>query len=277
MPEGPECKILGRALNEVLAGKTLVDVQYDEKSRYSKSSIVNHQAFLAVLPLKIERVYSRGKKIIFQLEKGYSMLSSLAMEGHWLLEPDKHSNLWIAIRSKNEENSKDVQYIWFDDSRHFGTFEIQMNPTELTQRLSDLGPDLLSDEVTLADWMAKVRNKRIKNKQICDFLMDQSRFCGIGNYLKSDILYHARIRPDRTVSEISDAEHARIFTAAREIIQKSYQCGGCTLRTYWSIDGTKGTYEPLVYGRKTDAYGNPVVTATFKDKRNSWFVENLQV
>lgn len=33
------------------------------------------------------------------------------------------------------------------------------------------------------------------NKEICQLLIDQSFVCGIGNYLRSDILYLSKIYP----------------------------------------------------------------------------------
>lgn len=269
MPEGPEVFKISKSLHKALAGKQLIELDHDDKSRYAKQPLHDLYTFRSRLPAVIERVYSRGKKIVFQLSNGCSMVSSLMMEGHWVLKPEDHSNLWIKVRAPETT-------IWFDDSRHFGTLELQLNEKDLAERLSQIGPDLIEDDVRLADWMKKVRNGRIKNKQICDFMLEQKYFAGIGNIYRADILYLSRIRPDRTLSQITDEEHARIFENTIETLHKSCEEGGCTVRSYWGLDGTKGNYQPLVYGKTTCPQGHAVTASTFKDGRTCWWCSSCQ-
>jgi len=144
--------------------------------------------------------------------------------------------------------------LYYDDVRSFGKLNL-LTPEEYTTKINKIGPDLLSDVIDPKEWRNKLKNGRIKNKMICDYLMEQSYFSGIGNYLKSDILYICKIKPDRPVSGLSDVEIDLLLKVSLETIRESYSHGGLTIENFWSPDGTRGTYPTKVYNRATDDNG----------------------
>ena len=151
-----------------------------------------------------------------------------------------------------------------------------MDEVQLQNKINKIGPDLLNDQFTLEIWKNKITWSRIKSKQICGFLMEQKYFSGIGNYLKSDILYLAAIRPDRSLMTLTDEEITRIFHVAVKTIRRSYHYRGCTIKSYWDPDGKAGKYERIVYGKTHDQYGNEIIKSTFKDKRTTHWVPSIQ-
>lgn len=294
IPEGPEVKRIADCLAKLLIGKTLVDLRYDQNSRYVKKGIVNHAALLAKLPLKITGVRTKGKKIILCLENDVYLLSFLGLEGRWMLEPADHSNLWMTLAEEIQIEApaeipaaaepKATKTVYYDDSRHFGLIEIVLSTADLNTRLKTIGPDLLSDNVTNEIWMdvirkfiTKVRSGRMKDRQICDFMLNQRFVSGIGNYIRAEALYRAKIRPDAYLSELSDEEHERVRTASIDVIKESYAAQGCTLRTYWDVEGKAGTFKVVVYSHDKDPLDNPVVTSTFNDERTMHWVPAVQI
>jgi len=125
-------------------------------------------------------------------------------------------------------------------------------------------------------WLKIARNKRIQNKQICDYLLDQKRISGIGNYLRSEILYRSRIRPDRSLKNLSDEELELLRIESIKTVRESYDSHGLTIRSYSDLYGNKGTFICQVYNRTEDPYGNPIRTDTFKDGRTIHWVPSLQ-
>ena len=117
---------------------------------------------------------------------------------------------------------------------------------------------------------------RIKKKEISDFLLEQKYFSGVGNYLKSDILYHARIKPDRTLESLNDQEVKNLLDSTMFIMHESLKHGGLTIKSFWSPTGKKGVYPTLVYERAFDFNGFPVIKSTFKDKRSTYWVQEIQ-
>lgn len=56
--------------------------------------------------------------------------------------------------------------------------------------------------------------------------MDQSIFSGIGNYIKSEALYYAKISPLRKVETLSENEKEKLYEGVFIISRTSYASGG---------------------------------------------------
>ena len=66
----------------------------------------------------------------------------------------------------------------------------------------------------LEDCHHLLKNKKAKKpsqKTIAVLMMDQSIFSGIGNYLKSEILYQSKVSPNSIISNIPDEKMKEIF------------------------------------------------------------------
>ena len=286
MPEGPEVKIIVDRLS-FIQGRYLTEIEWDKASKY-RDGIDGYQELYEYLPLMIESIHCKGKQIFFVLTSKtikYVLNCTLGMEGRWLFEPTSHSNLNLkhcpeylqyTLNGKVQPLSIDEEILYFDDCRHFGNLFI-LTEIQYQNKLSQIGPDLLTEEISPDSWLSKAKNGRIKNKQICDYLMTQKYFSGIGNYLKSEILYAAKIRPNRMMKELSDHDLLTILHFAQFKIRQSYQSKGLTIRSYIDPDGNKGEFKCSVYGKDVDPDGNKVIKDTFKDKRTTHWVSEVQV
>ncbi len=278
MPEGPEVRVIADCLRKLLVGKQLLQITTNDLTRY-RNGIPRYSDVERYLPLWVLDVTTRGKKIIFcfsgdsKEEREIYLVVSLGMEGRFVLMPDQHSGVQFDF---NDEERNTVIDIYFSDSRHFGLLEFVFGKDELFQRLKDIGPDILQEEISTERWREIVRNPRFRNKIICDFLLDQKRVSGIGNYLRAEILYRARIRPDRRLSELTDEELERIRVEAIQTARESYFARGLTIKSYCDLTGNKGGFECQVYKQKTDPFGNPVVAQVLTDGRTIYWVPALQ-
>jgi len=268
MPEKPEVQCFADALNKHIQGKVLTSLQFDSRSRYREQRPANYEALCSALPSLITRVWSKGKKVIICLKNGMTLLSSLSMEGKWLPVPLKHSNLTLTCRGAGEEEDT---LAYFDDARHQGTLEILLTAVSLEERLARIGPDLLNDNVTQEQWLRKMRQASLQQKEICDVLMEQSHFSGVGNYIKAMTLHAARVRPNALLSELSDEHLLCILEHATRVIRESYELRGASLHSYKDFYQQPGKFEVLVYDRedKKDQHGNAVKETTFADKRTT--------
>lgn len=140
--------------------------------------------------------------------------------------------------------------------------------------LPDLGPDILEIELTPHEWACIFAKNG--GKKLHDLLLEQKAISGIGNYLKSDICYEARVLPDRRVSSLSQWEVEALRVAAHRIIRESYSYGGLTIKSYWSPDGSAGRYPARVYNRKVDNYGQRIVYEKMGG-RGTYYVPGYQV
>ena len=290
MPEGPEVHTIVDHLGPQITGKHLLSIGWDDKSKY-RDGLDLYDELSRFLPIKIESLICKGKQIFIKLVNRYTVNGisyegvfylncTLGMEGRFIWEPETHSNLWIELGDLNECNNVKLvivdKTLYFDDSRHFGNITI-LTELDYADKIKAIGPDLLTDEITREEWLSKAHNKRISKKQICDYLMEQKYFSGIGNYLKAEILYAARIKPDRSMANLSEDDLMTILKCAQNKIRESYQSNGLTIRSYIAPDGSTGTFERVVYGKETDPYGNKIVQTVFKDKRTTHWVPGVQI
>lgn len=277
MPEGPEVKRMSDVLHNKLQKLYLFKFDILEGSRYIKNKLENYDIFVESLPLKLIKIYSIGKKIIFEFEQDIYIINEPRMEGHWFLsnnEIGKHTNhvMRFGYISNNIGYITDEAY--FDDTRHFGVFTI-CNGGYVKKVKDGLGPDILNDNIDINIWMKSF--DKVKNWEICKALMDQSVIAGIGNYLKSEILYKSKISPNRRIKDISEEEHKVLMEISIETIKLSYKMGGLSFATYKDPDGKIGNFKVEVYQKKYDNIGNIVVRDVFTDGRSTYWVKEIQI
>lgn len=82
--------------------------------------------------------------------------------------------------------------------------------------------------------------------------MDQSVISGCGNYIKAEVLYDAKVAPNRKVGELSETELELIFQALCVIPRLSYNNKGLSLRDYADENGQPGNHakDLKIYGKK---------------------------
>jgi len=296
MPEGPEIRIQIDLLKGFI-GKTIIGMNHNEKSKFNKHKIKG--LHLIKLPVKLNNIFCRGKTIFFEgltrQNKIIYMVSQLGMTGKWYwskegkLKPAKHSDFWIDFGrpSKSFKGKWVLQYrLYFNDMRHFGNFNIydkdtidevwkKHGPCLLTTALYNKGIDKKLNNhqkiITKEKYIEKLSDKRLKNKQICGFMLEQKYFSGIGNYLRAEILYSSKIRPDKLLSELSNDEKEKLYKYSLDVILRAYLTQG-------PPNGyiPEGSFTLKCYNREYDPYGNPVVRQRFKDNRTIHWVPKIQ-
>ncbi len=268
MPEGPEVKTIVDGLSKHLEGKRLLGVDI-HSGRYSRHGpFEGYDALVSNLPKKIDFVDCKGKLIFIVFDDGSSILNTLGMTGSWRQNSGKHAHVSLHLEGDKK--------VFFKDVRNFGTLKYVQSPDTLKQKLSKIGPDMLSEEVSNFQFISALRTQN--KKTVAQAIMNQSVISGVGNYLKSESLYHAKISPHRLVKNISDHELASLNKSIKKIIRDSYRSGGATIYSFKNFDLEDGKYTRrfAVYNQKEDLLGNPVVREKTADSRTTFWVESLQ-
>ena len=221
------------------------------------------------------------------------MISQLGMEGKWVHTKEKHSNFRIYFGKLNTDKT---QYIitdtwYYDDSRHFGHFNIYSDLTEIKTKH---GPCYLTtamlrdniikkeelrpyqDLVLFDSFKDKIKDNRLQNKQICDFLMEQKYFSGVGNYLRAELLYRAKINPTKLLSSFSDNAISLLYKTILDQMLLAYGARGLTIKSYWDPEGNAGKCPLQVYNKDYDPLGNRVEKFPDKQKRTVHWVPAVQ-
>jgi len=262
VPEGPEVANFVRSINSFLSEGDQILSVVPLSGRYTKKPIEGLAK--TQLPLTVESVSCKGKFIYWTFKDTETVIfNTLGMSGSW-------SNVPRHARVKLETSQGDL---YFNDPRNFGTLKF-CNRIDLKKKLESLGPDMLNENVKPIDF--KIRMWQHPHLTLAEALMNQGIVSGVGNYLKADSLWLAKLSPHRLVSQCTVDDLDRLHKAVREVIKTAYLNGGSTILTYKGFDGEEGKHSMLVYGRKTDPNGEEVVCQETKDGRTTWWVPQVQ-
>lgn len=185
----------------------------------------------------LEKVWRKGKMLIFELNDGRKILSHLGMTGSWRVSsapsPEKHAH----IRVKGEKDGETF-YLTYVDSRRFGHLYLY-NEDQASKKLSELGVDLKSPDFTyqyFKDSLLKYPERFIKFT-----LLDQSLFAGTGNYIANEICARAFVRPDRKVASLKETEILALYHAVDVVVSGATDSGGTTFQGgYSDVNGDRG-------------------------------------
>jgi len=268
MPEGPECRRIGESLAKEVSSKTIVAIDI-LGGRYTKKEPSGLSDLISELPIGVVGVGVHGKFIYWILFKQYSLWNTLGMSGYWSGEKQKHSRIKITFSDKTE--------VYFNDTGNFGTIKLVKGKSNLINKLKSLGPDMLSDDVEDSTFLDALRKKNKHN--ICKVLMDQKVISGVGNYVKAEALWLARINPGSNVEDLTDEKLLDLSEAIKNVLKTSYESGGATIKSYKNFDGEIGDFSSrfLVYNQKTDPHGNKVIKYKTPDGRTTHWVPEVQI
>jgi len=157
--------------------------------------------------------------------------------------PGKHTHVIFTFQ--------DGSHLYFNDIRKFGYMKVVRD--EELNKVKDLqgyGPEPLDKKFTLSQFVTIVQ-KRDKGK-IKQVLMDSTLIAGIGNIYSDEILFHAKVRPTRTVQSLSDKELKNIYKWIKPVLKKGIAAKGSSVGDFVRTDGSWGTMGKFhfVYGRK---------------------------
>lgn len=205
MPEAAEVHLIANMIRGRLGG--VVKSAKVLSGRYARRPI---KGLDALEGCKLDGVVVKGKLIVLcftplwcnKLPQIFA-LSTMGMTGYWenrqAVSPPKHSRICFEF-----ETGRPLD---FCDARNFGTFKV-VGRKEVERKLMELGFDLLHDDVDLDVLTEKLR-RFAKKKTIAEALLDQRVIAGVGNYIRADAMYKARIDPrvpatDLTLQQLKD-------------------------------------------------------------------------
>lgn len=216
MPEGPEIRRAADRIAEVLEGQQV------EQASFSLPKLRHHGKTFS--GEKVNRLETRGKALLTHFEHGWSIYSHNQLYGVWRVVargklPKTNRSLRLALHTQDHSallySASDIS-VWRRE-------EIETHPF-----LQRIGPDILSPDLTWQAIAARLDEPRFRKRSLAALYLDQDFIAGIGNYLRAEILYHARLHPDRRPQELSKGERGRLARSTLEISWRSYRTAGIT-------------------------------------------------
>jgi len=242
LPELPEIVIIAEQMNKELAGKKVANIE----ARQPKNLNVPVKQFEKAIKGKtVRNVSSKGKWLFVKLDPAYSLLLNLGM-GAELLHFKKGSELPENYHFKLifSDGTGFTAHFWWFGYVHLVP-EKASSGHKMTVRL---GMSAIDEALTLERFKSMVAGKKTAVKS---FLLDQKNLAGIGNVYVQDILFKARLHPSRKLSSLSEKETTALFSAIRDVLNRSIKLHGAAFER--DFYGNKGefTAEHFLVGYKT--------------------------
>ena len=95
--------------------------------------------------------------------------------------------------------------------------------------LSRLGPDVLDADLDASTITGRLDQKRFTRRGLAGLYLDQSFLAGLGNYLRSEILFGAGVHPALRPIDLGPEEKKRLAHQTIRMCRRSYRTGGKTL------------------------------------------------
>ncbi|WP_030147343.1 MULTISPECIES: Fpg/Nei family DNA glycosylase [unclassified Streptomyces] len=126
----------------------------------------------------------------------------------------------------------------FRDQRKLQGLWLAHDDSDIDRLLERQGPDALT--VDRAEFAALLSARRGHLKTA---LTDQSVLAGLGNLLADEILWRARLRPDRRARDLTEADLRRLYSRMRGTLRSAVPAGCVPPRDSW-LTGHRDDPEP---------------------------------
>jgi formamidopyrimidine-DNA glycosylase len=252
MPELPEVETIKRDLEKAILGKKITEACVHNPKVIREPGVAAFKKGLEGAAIK--EILRKAKVLILELSNGKSLVVHLKMTGQ-LVYPGSGKQSRVAF------HLSDGKTLDFNDQRLFGELRL-LDDWRSLKFIQGLGPE--PADLTWQQFRAILHKKKTAIKPL---LMDQTFISGIGNIYASEILFRAKIRPERRANELRDKEKRLLFKAINDILNAAILHAGSSVDDYVRVSGKKGGY--VKYHRVYDRQGKPCLVCKTKIKKIS--------
>ena len=262
MPEGPEVKIASTYFNNFFNNSK--KIQFELLTKYYKEKYANVFSYINNNLKHYQPSYTIGKNIFIDLNENSIFNFHLGMTGGWCSKLIKHCHFRVFNESKE---------LFFRDVRKFGKMRIIDKKTIATKHLEEY--DLLHKNYNFKKHLRFLSETINPRRSTCSVLMDQKYFPGVGNYIKSEALFAAKIHPEEKWQNLTNKEKSNLIIQTQHIMTKSYKYGGAELRDFKNPSHIS-QFKLNIYGRKYTDQKHPIKSYISSDQRRTWMSEKYQ-
>lgn len=216
MPEGPEVKREADKISKAIASDPVESIFF---------------AFAELKPYEtkftgrwVTKVETKGKALLIHFDNQLAIYTHNQLYGKWMIRqahdyPETNRQLRLAIHNQH----KSALLYSASDIEVLDREAIASHPF-----LSNLGLDVLAEGITAERVAARLEDKRFVKRRLTTLLLDQHFLAGLGNYLRSEVLFVARVNPTLRPIDCSQEQIRQLSDAAIAVPWQSYQTKGIT-------------------------------------------------
>ena len=207
MPELPEVETYRRFIDEIAVGQTIAAVIINDSHVLA---VPEAELRAAAVGRRIVGTHRIGKNCFLELDSGQILVLHFGMTGDigaYRDAPDAPRFTRVAFAL--DDSGLNLAFI---DPRKFGRIRLA-DTIEAYRKAKKLGPDALA--VTAAALQTKISPRKTILKPL---LLDQSVTAGLGNWIVDDVLFQAKIHPERTGNSLTDKEFKALHGAMQHVL-----------------------------------------------------------
>ncbi len=245
MPEGPEVRIMSDFINRVSHDKNYTNFYHVSKGN---NAVIGNLSNFRISSK------SNGKELILKLDK-FPMYVFMGMSGNWKYVPTSEWDQTKYVRFRVDDDSGNSLILC---GGYLGPKYSIGSPFSGVKR----GPDPIDRFEDFKKNILDSLHLKIFDGLFCDVILDQRFFNGIGNYLRSTLVYYANVNPFLPFRDvISDG----VFSLFKEVLMTSYQFGGGQIKDWKNpFDMTSVNFKDWVFYKKG-------LSCVDKSGRTFWF------
>lgn len=216
MPEGPEIRLAADEVANAIVGKetTAVFFAFEHLKPYEAQ----------LTGVVVTAVDTYGKGMVTRFANGLAVYSHNQLYGLWMVAPagempDTTRSLRFGIHNKTDSallySASDIQVLREE--------EVEAHPF-----ISRIGPDLLHQTTTIPLIRDRLEAKRFNGRRFTALLLDQAFLAGLGNYLRSEILFVSGVHPNMRPKDATPEQLDKLAKASSKLTWQSYHTRGIT-------------------------------------------------
>jgi endonuclease-8 len=264
MPEGPEIRIAADRIAKVLVGQRVLEVFLAPPGLRRFRPLLEGATVLDV--------ETRGKAMLTRFDNGLTLYSHNQLYGRWYVRtPGELPNTGRALRVALHTVAGSALLYSATDIEVLDEPGLEAQPF-----LRRIGPDILDPQLRWQTLASRLDEKRFRGRSLAGLYLDQAFVAGIGNYLRSEILFFAALSYTRRPGELNRAERQRLARQTLAVSRRSYETRGITntpsrVRARKAAGDTRrGAYRFAVFardGQPCDACGTVIGRADAGSRR----------
>ena len=242
MPEGPEIRRAADKIEAALKNKTVEHIQFGLPSLKRFAKLIKGSTALAL--------ETRGKALLTHFSSGFTIYSHNQLYGIWhVVKRDKLPKTNRQLRLAIHTNQHSALLYSASDIAVWETKNIDQHPF-----LKRIGPDILDPHLTWRTVAGRLQSRTFSGRALNSVFLDQAFLAGLGNYLRSEILFVAGIHPGKKPRDLTKGQVGKLARATLNVSKRSYASQGVTLpeRRYKALRQQGITYGKarfFVFGR----------------------------
>ena len=245
MGEGPEARLTTEFLRKYLVGSRIIGWNF-LSGKFVEEIPEGFDEFEAELPVTVKSVDCKGKMIYIVArgdQKTFFIVHHMKVTGRWQKISDYYCTCAVEVEGKDP--------LWFRDTKDYAEFDFTTEREILEEYIETLGPDILTTDFSLPAWKEIIAENRKKN--ITAILSDQEIISGVGDYIKSEALYYAKIAPTRKAESLKEHEVEKLYEGIICVSRLAYNYKGISIREYANEYGKKGEFgsQLKIYAKKS--------------------------